>query len=443
MRSAALVFVLGLAAAGGSQCSRKAASPTPPETSAALRAAIGARAPAFAAAEAERGHHLWQEEQRFYKQNGYQLVWMSGNRPRPQMDGLIRGLRAAEQEGLDPTDYHVDELEALRRAPLPRDNSQKAIELDLRATYAYLHFAWDLTRGTVDPEDVDPHWHAAPPDIDLHNALDTALGENRVEQSLRDLVPKAPQYQGLKHQLALKRQQRDTAAVRQIAMNMERWRWLPDDLGSRYVIVNIPAFRLDVFEDGRSVLAMNVVAGKKNSPTPVLSDRLKYVVFSPYWNIPQDIVQKEIAPKVEQDPGYLERNNIEVDEEGGRYRQRPGKGNSLGLVKFVFPNHFNVYLHDTPAHALFDRIERDFSHGCVRIERPMDLAKYVLRDQPEWTEAKISAAMHAGVERSVTLKEPLPIYLVYFTAWEENGALKTVPDIYGHDRRHDRAAASS
>ncbi len=429
-----------MTALGVSRCSRKA--PTPPDVSAALQAAVSAKAPAFAVEDGERGHHLWQEEQRFYRQNGYQLVWTSGNRPRSQMDGLIRGLRALPEEGLDPADYHVDDLETLRRTPLPRDDREKAIDLDQRASYAYLHAAWDLTHGTIDPEDVDPHWHAAPQDVDLHNALDAALGENQIEQSLRDLAPKAPQYHGLNHQLALQRQQSHAAAAQQIAINMERWRWLPDDLGSRYVMVNIPAFRLDVIEGGKSVLAMNVVTGKKDSPTPVLSDRLKYVVFSPYWNIPAEIAQKEIAPKVDQDPGYLERNNIEVDEEGGRYRQRPGKGNSLGLVKFVFPNHFNVYLHDTPAHALFDRIERDFSHGCVRLKRPMDLAAYVLRDQPEWTEEKISAAMHAGVERSVNLKEPLPIYLVYFTAWEEDGVLKTAPDVYGRDRRHDVAAAS-
>jgi len=166
------------------------------------------------------------------------------------------------------------------------------------------------------------------------------------------------------------------------------------------------------------------------------------VVFSPYWHIPSDILQKEILPKAQKDPGYLERNNIEADEQGGRYRQRPGKGNSLGLVKFIFPNHFNVYLHDTPAQALFNRIERDFSHGCVRLDRPVDLAKYVLRDQPEWTDEKIDAAMHAGTERSVALKQPLPIYLVYFTAWEENGALERVPDVYGLDHRHSVAANS-
>jgi len=439
---ATLIVALGLSVIAASQCSRPRTTPTPPEASAALRAALEAKTPAFAAADGERGHHLWREEQRFYKQNGYQLVWTSGQRPRAQIDGLIRGLRAAQADGLEPADYHVDELETLRGTPLRYDDPRQAINLDLRSTYAYLHCAWDLTHGTIDPEDVDSHWHAAAQDIDLHNALSTALGENQIEASLRDLSPKALQYQGLKHQLALSRQQGDAAMVEQIAMNMERWRWLPDDLGSRYLMVNIPAFRLDVVEGGRSVLAMNVVAGKKDSPTPVLSDRLKYVVFSPYWNIPADIAQKEIVPKAEKDPGYLERNNIEVDEEGGRYRQRPGKSNSLGLVKFVFPNHFNVYLHDTPAHALFDRVERDFSHGCVRVERPMDLAKYVLRDQPEWTEEKIGAAMNAGVEKTVNLREPLPIYLAYFTAWEENGALKTVPDIYGRDHRHGAAAGS-
>ena len=169
-------------------------------------------------------------------------------------------------------------------------------------------------------------------------------------------------------------------------MNMDRWRWLPDDLGSRYLLVNIPAFRLDAIENGKSVLAMDVVTGKKDSPTPVLADEMTTVVFSPYWNIPADIVTKEILPKAEKDPDYLARNNIELDASGQHYRQRPGEGNSLGQVKFLFPNHFNVYLHDTPAQALFNRIERDFSHGCVRLSQP-DGSR------------EIRAARSAGVDR--------------------------------------------
>ena len=281
----------------------------------------------------------------------------------------------------------------------------------------------------------------APRNVDLHNALESGLGENRIGDSLLRLAPASPQYLGLKHQLAQYRARGDANAVHEIAMNMERWRWLPDDLGSRYLLVNIPAFHLYAIEDGKSVLDMKVVTGKKDSPTPMLSDRLSSVVFSPYWNIPSDIVQKEILPKAEKDPGYLEKNNIEVDEQSGHYRQRPGDGNSLGLVKFLFPNHYNVYLHDTPAQALFDRVERDFSHGCVRLDEPAALAKYVLRDQPEWTAEKIDEAMHTGTEKAVALKQPIPIYLVYFTAWEENGALQHAPDVYGLDRRHTAANA--
>jgi murein L,D-transpeptidase YcbB/YkuD len=417
----------------------RAPKPGAEDASAALGAAVASRAPAFAGAdEGERGHHVWQEEQRFYKQNGYQLVWSDGRKPRVQLDGLVAALRAAGDDGLETADYRVDDLDAMRRAPLTRP---QAVDLDLRATYAYLSYGSDLSRGAVDPEDVDPKWHASPRNVDLHSALEAGLGDNRIAQSLQTLAPSSPQYVGLKHQLSLARGNGDADAMHHIAMNMERWRWLPDDLGSRYLLVNIPAFRLDAIEDGASVLQMKVVTGKKDSPTPVLVDRMTSVVFSPSWNIPADIVEKEIRPKAEADPSYLEKNNIEVDEEGGRYRQQPGPGNSLGQVKFLFPNHFNVYLHDTPAQALFNRVERDFSHGCVRLDEPEALAKYVLRDQPEWTDTAIRDAMQSGAERSVALKRPLPIYLVYFTAWEDNGALQRVADVYGLDRRHTAAAA--
>jgi murein L,D-transpeptidase YcbB/YkuD len=412
-------------------------TPTDAGLSTALHTAVDARRPSFSADDGERGHQVWQEAQRFYRQNGYQLAWSNGTRARGTFDALLRALHAADREGLEPSDYHIAELEATPRKGLTPD---QAITMDLRATYAYLRYAWDLTRGTIDPEDIDPQWRASSRSVDLHNALLTALGDGNVERSLSDLAPTSPQYQGLKQQLARARSGGDAAAVQQIAMNMERWRWLPNDLGPRYLLVNIPAFRLDAIENGRSVLDMKVVTGKKGSPTPVLADQMTTVVFSPYWNIPQDIVQKEILPKVEKDPAYLEKNNIEADA-SGRYRQRPGPGNSLGQVKFLFPNHYNVYLHDTPAQALFNRVERDFSHGCVRLDEPKALAHYALRDQPEWTEAKIEEAMQSGTERVVTMKNPLPIYLVYFTAWEEDGALQRVPDVYGLDRRHNLAAA--
>jgi len=429
-----LVSGLGACAVICLGCSHK---PTPSEvadTRAALERAVATKRPAFVVDD-ERGHHAWGEVRRFYKANGGQLVWSDGRRPSRTFDALVRALRTADGHGLDPGDYRVDELDGARQT----FDRTRAADFDVRSTYAYLQYARDLMRGTTDPEDVMPQWHAAPRRVDLHDVLLAAVADNRIEESLERLAPKAPQYAGLRSQLAAHRG--DAAAVQQIAMNMDRWRWLPDDLGPRYVLVNIPAFTLDVIENGRSVLAMKVVTGKKENPTPVLSDEMTSVVFSPYWNIPSSIVSKEILPRLEKDPDYLERQNMEVDESGEHFRQRPGRGNSLGQVKFVFPNHYNVYLHGTPSQRLFDRVERDFSHGCVRLEHPLDLAKYVLRDQPEWTEPRIVAAMDSGSERAVPLKQPLPIYLVYFTLWDEGGALRSVPDVYGVDRRHGAATA--
>jgi len=394
-------------------CSSGGRTAADDHSSAAIRAAVDGKRPEFVNADGPRGRKAWDDTRQLYEQNGYRLEWSDGKRPGRELDGLIRALKAADTEGLDPSAYRLDELKP----------TADLSELDLRATYAYLRYARDLEAG----------------DADLVDALQTALADHNVERSLRGLAPAAPQYHGLKQKLAEARAHGDAGAVQQIAMNMDRWRALPADLGRRYVMVNIPAFHLDVVEDGKSVLGMKVVTGKKNSPTPVLADEMTSVVFSPSWHIPQDIVQKEILPKLDTDPGYLDRNNMVADEDG-HYRQLPGKGNSLGGVKFLFPNHYNVYLHDTPSQKLFDRVERDFSHGCVRLDEPEALAAYVLRDRPEWTHEKIAAAMQSGVEQSVKLTAPLPIYLVYFTAWEENGALKTVPDVYGLDGKEDAKA---
>jgi len=405
-----------------------------------LTQALTAKRPPFDSENSKRTRRVWDETRRFYEANGTQLAWSDARKPRSAVDGLVRALRAADREGLNAADYDVSGLDAARQA----FDTEHAIDFDVRCTYAYLRYGWDLTHGSIDPETVAPQWHAVPRGKDLHGSQKSALdagpstgsGRSSIEASLESLAPHAPPYLGLKHQLALALDRHDATEVDRIVMNMDRWRWLPDELGSRYLIVNIPAFRLDAIENGQSVLSMRVITGREDNPTPVLADEITSVVFSPYWNIPESIVQKEILPKLVNDPAYLQRNNMETDESGQHYRQRPGRGNSLGAVKFVFPNHFNVYLHGTPSVSLFKRIERDFSHGCVRLERPLDLAKYVLRDQPEWTAERIVSAMNAGSERGVKLTAPLLIYLVYLTAWEEGGVLRTVRDVYGLDKRH-------
>lgn len=238
--------------------------------------------------------------------------------------------------------------------------------------------------------------------------------------------------------------------IRQIELNLERWRWLPRDLGERHILVNVPDMRLDVWDRDRIALSMRVVVGKKDTPTPIFNDEMTYVVFSPYWNVPPDIANKETLPSVLSDPGFLDRTNMEVVDRAGnlvdpssidlnnpaeyRFRQRPGADNSLGLVKFMFPNQYNVYLHDTPADSLFARASRSFSHGCVRVEQPEKLAAYVLGDQPDWTSERITEAMHAGEEKTVTLKAPLAVYIAYLTARvSPDGLLQFRKDIYGVD----------
>jgi L,D-transpeptidase YcbB len=219
--------------------------------------------------------------------------------------------------------------------------------------------------------------------------------------------------------------------IRKIEVNLERWRRLPADLGERHILVNIAAFRLDAIEDGRSVLDMRVIVGRTHTRTPVVSSAIERVVLNPSWYVPRGIASKEILPKGR---SYLRRNGFEVLPDG-KLRQRPGENNSLGRVKFRFPNPFGVYLHDTPSRSLFDRTVRALSHGCVRIERPADLAAWVLRDDPQWSPEAVQDALDSGRERSVELPEPVPVHIAYWTAWvDDNGTLWFGQDVYDQDR---------
>jgi murein L,D-transpeptidase YcbB/YkuD len=246
--------------------------------------------------------------------------------------------------------------------------------------------------------------------------------------------------------------------IRQVALNLERWRWMPDDLGADHLLVNIPAFLLFAREDGQTVFAMRVVVGKRTLQTPVFSSEMDRVVFSPFWNIPVSIATGETAPAAAEDPEYLRKRGIEIlrrsrsgtdrvdpaevdwrDSAQVRqlaFRQRPGPQNALGNVKFLFPNPFDIYLHDTPSDSLFARANRALSHGCVRVEEPEKLARHVLRAHPEWTGERIVAAMRSGAERGVKLDTELPVHIAYFTAWvNDEGKVAFYPDVYGHDRR--------
>jgi L,D-transpeptidase YcbB len=248
-----------------------------------------------------------------------------------------------------------------------------------------------------------------------------------------------------------------------LRLTLERWRWIPDNFSQAPIIVNIPEFVLRAYDSpGKPALVMRVVVGRAiRTQTPLLEEDMKYVVFWPYWNVPPSILRGEIIPKIVKDPAYLQKNAFEVATYSGQVvtdgvvsedvlaqlqagklmvRQKPGPKNALGLIKFIFPNDQNIYLHSTPAQTLFSETRRDFSHGCIRVENPQALAEWVLRNNPGWTPERIQSAFKAQKEQQVNLKNPIPVFLVYGTAIvKEDGQVFFFDDIYGYDKQLKKA----
>jgi len=482
---------------------------------------------------------------RFYEIRTYRPAWSDDSGPTADTDSLVAAIRDADREGLESEHYHLAEIvetlkeirenQALRRPLDPR----RLADLDLLLTDAFLLYASHLLAGRVNPETIDPEWHANRRDSDLSVVLQDALASGRFRDTLEQLLPHHVGYRRLRQTLA---QYRELAAqggwqkvpegpkmekgdrgdrirllrsrmeaagapvrtaashddlfdealeqtvrtfqrrygldvdgvvgqatlaalnipvearIDQIEVNLERWRWLPQELGPRHVIINIANFDLDVVEGGRTVLSMLAIVGRPYRRTPIFSDRMTYLVLNPHWHVPTSIAVLDILPTLRTDAGYLASQNMRVLQGWGsqereidprsinwsevsaanfpyRLRQDPGPGNALGRVKFMFPNKFNVYLHDTPARDLFARTRRTFSSGCIRIEKPIDLAEYLLRGDPQWTREKILAAIDRRVEQTVRLPEAIPIHLLYWTAWaDEDGSIQFRNDIYDRDR---------
>jgi len=249
--------------------------------------------------------------------------------------------------------------------------------------------------------------------------------------------------------------------LEQIKVNMERVKYLPENFGDRYILVNIPAFSLSLMEGKKTTMEMKVVVGKEYNPTPVFSDTMTYIVFNPTWTVPKNIAVKEMLPALQKNPEFLGENFSFYDswskdaqpidpkevkwedynEENFNFRivEIQGEKNSLGLVKFMFPNSEDIYLHDTPADYLFERDKRAFSHGCIRLEKPIDLAKFLLQDNPEWNSTKIQETLQQPESVSIPLKKKVPVHLVYWTAWvNEAGQLNFREDIYKHDDTQEK-----
>ncbi|MEO6611483.1 MAG: L,D-transpeptidase family protein [Chitinophagaceae bacterium] len=223
----------------------------------------------------------------------------------------------------------------------------------------------------------------------------------------------------------------------QVLLNMDRMRWMPQKPVGNLIIVNLPEFMLHVYDGKELLFDMVVVVGKEGTSTMMFNGDLNQIYFSPYWNLPQSIIEKEINPAIARNPNYLESKNME--RVGNGIRQRPGPGNALGKVKFIFPNSFNMYFHDTPSKSLFGQDKRAFSHGCIRLAEPQKMAEWLLRNDPSWNTEKIVTAMNQTTEKAVKIKDPVPVFVIYYTAWADNdGDLNFRDDVYHHDNDLER-----
>ena len=489
---------------------------------------------------------------RFYRQRDFKPAWISDKEFSSQAKALIAAIQVADQEGLNPEDYHLAKIKALLAEAEERHlkkippSAKDMADFDLLLTDSFLMYSSHLLAGRVNPERIHTGWFVFTREVNLVDILQAALDTNQIRKTLDKLKPSHPGYTGLGQMLIRYRkiaknggwphlvsgsslkigdrgerveklrkrllffddsksmaeengqifdEQLDEvvrgvqeiyglksdgivgpetraalnvpakARARQIELNMERWRWIPRNLGQRYILVNIADFKLSLIEHGETVMDMRVVVGRTYRRTPVFSSKMKYIVLNPFWNVPMSIAVKDILPKLRENHNYLSLHNMtvyanwqtgapsidprsidwsKVNRRGFRYRlvQKPGPQNALGRLKFMFPNRFSVYLHDTPGKELFQKNIRSFSSGCIRAEKPVKLAVYLLKDDPNWTKEKIMAAVDRGKTRSIGISNPLNVHLLYWTAWvDKTGEIHFRDDIYDRDRPLDKALA--
>lgn len=342
----------------------------------------------------------------------------------PDAQALLAYIQAIGKEGLSPTDYAPQELAIALAGGDP-------VRLSQVASDRFTRVASDLALGHARGKDrVD--WWIKDPDLDgdrTDQLLRWAVTTHHVAETLDGLLPTHPQYAALKHALEVTPAS-DADAIKRIRLNLDRWRWLPQNLGDRYIIVNVPAYTAALVEKGETISRHHAVAGKISTPTPQLSAVATGVILNPWWEVPTSI-SHEVAGK----KGY-----VAVRKDDGtvqRWRQPPGPSNALGQVKFVMPNSKAIYLHDTNAKSRFNSSIRAFSHGCIRTQDIMKLATILLTEGgDEWTPEKIEATLKSGKSVQANFPEPLPVYIVYMSsAATVDGKIIDYPDIYKRDAK--------
>jgi murein L,D-transpeptidase YcbB/YkuD len=359
---------------------------------------------------------------------------------------LIKVVQAARSDGLEPRDY----ISALPKN-IQSLSGKELAAAELYLSQAFWKFGRDLSAGRTTPAVSEPDIIISRKKADIKGWLDVARkkGPAKVIAQLR---PGHPHYLALRKALSSAK----GAKARQIIVNMERWRWLPRSLGKKHVMVNQAAFEVQVVDGGRVIDRRRVVVGKPYHKTPMFSHTIQYADFNPTWTVPRSIAGNEILPKLRKDPGYLERNNYKVHTSwkadapvmnphsvdwnavnGKKFPykivQQPGENNALGQVKIMFPNKFNVYLHDTQAKNLFSKKARAFSHGCIRVQDPLQFAEKVFGKRA-LSLSKMKKILANPKTQRVNIKKPVPVHLAYFTAWVEGGKVTFHKDVYGRDK---------
>jgi murein L,D-transpeptidase YcbB/YkuD len=400
----------------------------------------------------------------FYSRPEVHLLWVEETGLSLRAKALLEEIAKADDYGLRSSDYDLPKPDGFD-ASNPAATDWLA-DAEIKITLAALRYARDARGGRLYPirlgANLNPTIVLPEPRLVLESIAthDPAI-------YLRMLHPTQPQFEALRKKLielhGKKANDAQIATTRLIVLNMERWRWLPSDLGSFYVIVNVPEFMLRVIANGEQSLTARVVVGRPDTQTPIFSDKMQEIVFNPYWNMPDSIKRGEVLPLTQRRTGWFsgggwdtsvfKRHNLRVSIEGREVDpakidwkgadirtldiyQPPGPSNVLGRVKFMFPNKYDVYMHDTPMRFAFDQPDRAESHGCVRVEKPDQLALLILKRDQGWSQAKVASAINNGPDQHVALKQKIPVHFTYFTLRvNEDGSISTFADLYGHDAR--------
>ncbi|MBT6146577.1 MAG: L,D-transpeptidase family protein [Gemmatimonadetes bacterium] len=401
--------------------------------------------PAASGAPAARQAYWRQNLERFYLLRRYQPAWVGPHGALRQADDLLAVLAQGAAHGLPGDLYRLTQLKLAVRASRLGGSLSMLARLDVWLTETFIVYADHQRRGLVDPRQLNPHWHVPDRPGDLAGLLTTSLSLHDIAGVVRRVAPRRPAYGELAHFLPAA-----TGVDRsRLEANLERWRWLPRDLGSDYLLVRLAAFELDWVRSGVKQSGRRVIIGEPFRRTPSFASQITRLVVHPEWNVPTSIFKQELIPKAQQDPEILSRAGFQalrgdrpIDADqidwsdpsqtvGLRLVQAPGGGNPLGRVKFQLPNPFSIFLHDTPSPSLFNQDGRDLSHGCVRVDGAVDLAQKILGDTP--SHARFMALLESGETGTIHLAEPLPVFFIYWTVDVLDGQLRQLADIYAED----------